>query len=143
MRIRWHPQPTLAVLHARVLAAQIDALARVAGFLVTALREGAGAGGELGGDGGVGRDPVCEGVFTFLDDTGRGELVDAFPKRVFEEQRCLRFAGLVPVVRVAGFSWSDRGIVDQLQQVLSVTGDDGDFLAVLAESVELVGKCRL
>ncbi len=68
MRVGRHPQSALAILHAGILAAQIDALALVAVFLVAALGEGAGAGGELGGDGGVGGDPVCEGVFAFLND---------------------------------------------------------------------------
>lgn len=39
---------------------------------MAALREVAGAGGERRLDGGVGGDPVCEGVFTVLDDAVEG-----------------------------------------------------------------------
>lgn len=64
------PEATLTVvLHAAVLAAEIDTLALVA-VLVAALGKVAGARGKLGLDGCVGGDPVGEGVFAVLDDTG-------------------------------------------------------------------------
>lgn len=50
-------------------------------------------------------------------------------------------AGLVTVVSLACLTWSDWGIVNELQKVLAVSCNDCKLLAVLAESVELVGEC--
>jgi hypothetical protein len=44
------------------------ALALVADLVTAALGECAGASGELGGDGGVLRDPVCKSILAILDD---------------------------------------------------------------------------
>ena len=60
------PQTAITILQARILAAQIDALAL--STLFTSLREVASARAELGGNGRVGRDPICESVFAVLDD---------------------------------------------------------------------------
>lgn len=68
MRSSGDPKPALTVLHAAVLAAEVDALALLA-VLVAALGEVAGAGGELRLDGRVGGDPVCEGIFAVLNDS--------------------------------------------------------------------------
>lgn len=55
----------------------------------------------------------------------------------------IRFAGLVSVVGLAGLTRGDGGIIHKLEQVLSVSSDNGKLLAVLTESVELVGEGRL
>lgn len=63
--------PRVAIaLHGLVLVGEVDALALavLGGVGLAALGEGAGAGGELGGDGRVGGDPVGERVFAVLDD---------------------------------------------------------------------------
>jgi hypothetical protein len=52
----------------------------------------------------------------------------------------LRLGGLVAVVGLAGLAGGDRGVVDELEQVLSVASNDGELLAVLAHGVELVGE---
>jgi hypothetical protein len=114
------PETGLAVLERLVLAGEVVALTGVAGS--AALGKSARAGGELGADGGVLLDPVGEGILTVLDD-GLG--------------------GLVAVVGLAGLTRGDRGVVDQLEEVLAVAGDDGHLLAVLAESIELVGEGSL
>lgn len=72
------PQSTaVAVLHATVLAAEVNTLALLAA-LVAALGKVTGAGGELRLDGGVGRDPVGEGVFAVLDDAEKEKRVSDF-----------------------------------------------------------------
>lgn len=105
------------------------------------LREIASASGELGLDGGVGGDPVCEGVFAVLDDAINYGL-DACEAKNFpcETGIYVRFASLVAIVCVSRLARSDRGIIDQLKQVLPVARDDGQFLAVLTQSIELVGE---
>ena len=52
----------------------------------------------------------------------------------------LRLGGLVAGVGLAGLAGGDGGVVDQLEQVLSVAGDDGELLAVLAHGIELVSE---
>ena len=49
-------------------------------------------------------------------------------------------AGLVSVVRIARLAGRDRSVVDEFEEMLAVAGDDGEFLRVLAECVELVGE---
>lgn len=94
------------------------ALAASADVVSATLGESARAGGKLGRDGGVGGDPVGEGVLAVLDDG---------------------LAGLVAVIGLTGLARGDRGVVNELEEVLAVAGNDGDLLAVLAESVKLVG----
>ena len=53
------------------------------------------------------------------------------------ESKRVRFARLITVIRVPRFAGRHRGVVDQLQQVLAVAGDNGQLLTVLAECVEL------
>jgi hypothetical protein len=55
----------------------------------------------------------------------------------------LRLASLVAVVCVSGLARGDRGVVDELQEVLAVTGNDGHLLRVLTESIELVSESSL
>lgn len=106
-----------AVVERGVLLGQIMALA-VAEVVAAALGETAGAGGELGRDGSVGADPAGEGILAVLDDG---------------------LAGLVAVVGGTGLARGDGGVIDELEEVLSVASNDGDLLAVLAEGIELVG----
>jgi len=63
------PEATLAVLasHVGVLPAKVNTLALSA--LLATLRKITSAGAELGGDCGIGGDPVCKGVFAILDNT--------------------------------------------------------------------------
>lgn len=115
---RRHPEVALAVVDGdAVLARQVMALGGTGDVRPAALRQGARARGQLGGHGGVGRDPVRQGVLAVLND-GLG--------------------GLVSVVGGARLARGHGGVVDELQEVLPVPGDDGELLAVLAEGVELV-----
>ena len=111
------PEAGLAVTEGLVLAGEVVALTGVAGCAT--LRKSARAGGELGADGSVLLDPVGKSILAVLDD-GLG--------------------GLVAVVGLASLTRGDRGVVDQLEKVLAVAGDDGHLLAVLAERIELVGE---
>jgi hypothetical protein len=58
-------------------------------------------------------------------------------------QQNVRLASLVAVVSLPGLSGSDWGVVDKLEEVLSIAGDDGQLLAVLAHGIELVGESCL
>jgi len=120
----WNPETAVvtlvalvavAVLEWGILTGKVDGLTLVA--VLAALGKVAGTGGKLGADSGVLLNPVGEGVLTVLDDGLRG---------------------LVSVVGVAGLTWGDWGVVNQLEKVLAVSGDDGHLLRVLTESVELV-----
>lgn len=86
-------------------------------IVTSTLAECASACGKLGADGGVRGDPVCERILAVLDDG---------------------LASLITIVRGAGLARCDGGIVDQLEKVLSITCNDSELLAVLAESIELV-----
>lgn len=55
----------------------------------------------------------------------------------------LRLASLISVISVPCLARRNRGVVNELQQVLAVASNDGQLLAVLAESIELVGESRL
>jgi len=55
----------------------------------------------------------------------------------------LRLAGLVAVVGGPGLTGSDRGVVNELEEVLAESSNDGNLLAVLTESIEVVGEGRL
>ena len=74
-------------------------------------------GRQLRRDGGVGADPVGERVLAVLDDG---------------------LASFISVIGLAGLAGGDRGVIDQLEQVLAVADDDGHLLAVLPQSIELV-----
>lgn len=58
----------------------------------------------------------------------------------FQKQNFLRLGCLISVVGLTSLSWGDWGIINKLQKVLSETGNDGEFLAVLLEGIKLVGK---
>jgi hypothetical protein len=51
-----------------------------------------------------------------------------------------RLAGLVTVVGGPGLTRSDRGVVNELEEVLAESSNDGNLLAVLAEGIEVVGE---
>lgn len=111
-------QPRVPVpRHRRVLAGEIDALGALADVVPVALGEGARALRQAGLDDGLGADPVAEGVLAVLDDG---------------------LAGVVAVVGLARFAGGHGVVVDQVEEVLAVAGDDGDLLAVLAQGIELV-----
>jgi hypothetical protein len=112
-----NPQARLAAVKRLVLARQVDGLAVLA--VAAALRKGARAGGELGRDRRVLLDPVREGILAILD---------------------VSLAGLISVVGLAGLARGDWGVIDQLEKVLAVAGDDGELLAMLTHGIELVGK---
>ena len=76
------PQTAFAIFHARILAAQIDALALSA--LLASLRKVTSAGAELRGNGGVGRNPVCESVFAVLNDAVVCVLIDIDIERLWK-----------------------------------------------------------
>jgi hypothetical protein len=109
------PQTALTVLEWLVLVGEVDGLAGVT--ICAALRKRACACGELGADSCVLLNPVGERILAILDDG---------------------FAGLVAIVCLASLAWSDRGLVNELEEVFAEASDDGELLAVLAESVELV-----
>ena len=112
------PEAGFAVIERSVLAGEIDALVVALDVVAAALGESASSGGELGRDGGISGNPVGERVLAVLDD-GLG---------------CL-----VSVISSACLTRGNRGVVNELQQVLSVAGNDGELLAVLTEGIELVG----
>lgn len=55
----------------------------------------------------------------------------------------IRLASLVSVIRNSRLARCHRSIINQLQKVLSVSGDNGKLLAVLTEGIELVGEGSL
>ena len=72
MRVRRHPKPAPAIFQWFVLASEVDAFALIAlSAVLAALGEIAGMDTELGCHGCVGGDPIGEGVFAVLDDTGK------------------------------------------------------------------------
>lgn len=78
--------------------------------LASSLTEGTSSGAEIAADLSIGRNPVGERVFAVLDDG---------------------FGSLESVVSRASFAGGDGGVVNELEEVLSVAGDDGNFLAML------------
>ena len=93
------------------------------------LREVASAGGKLGLHGGIGGDPIGKGIFAVLDDTV-ALLVES---RVLSGSNMdVRFAAFVTIVRSTSLARGDGCIVDQLEKMLAVASDDGEFLAMLA-----------
>ena len=110
--------PRAAVVKRRILSREIVTLVPGADVCATALGKGARTGRELGGDDSVGSDPVGESILAVLNNG---------------------LASLVTVVSGASLARCDWGVVDELEEVLSVAGNDGNLLAVLAQSIELVG----
>lgn len=109
-------------------------------LLLATLGEIAGAGAEGWLDGCVGGHPVCESVFAVLNDTGEYGVREE-PCR--ESKLDLRLAGLISVIGFTGLAWGDWGIVNELQKMLSETGNDGKLLAVLLDGIKLVRESCL
>ena len=55
----------------------------------------------------------------------------------------LRLACLVAVISFTSLSWGHWGVINKLQKVLAKAGNDGKLLAVLFESIKLIGESRL
>ena len=62
--------------------------------------------------------PIGEGILTVLDDGS---------------------ARFIAIIRLSSLARSDGGIVNELEKMLSVASDDGNFFAVLTYGVELIG----
>ena len=118
MLARGDPRVAVA-LHGLILASEVMTLAVLVGGFLSPLAQGACTSAQLALDDRVRLDPVGQCVFAVLDD---------------------RLGGLIAVVCVAGLAGGDRIVVDELEEMLSVAGDDRKLLAVLAESIELVGE---
>lgn len=133
------------MLHAAVLAREIVADAFAHGVLTT-LGKVASASAKRWLDSSIGGNPVGEGIFAVLDDA---VFTASLAGPYWEEEMIsgqvsnLRLASLIPVVTLTGLSRGHRGIVNQLQKMLSKASNDGKLLAVLLESVELVGESCL
>lgn len=132
------PQTRLTALEGLVLTRKIDGLASVLAAVATALGEGTRAGGDLGGNGRVLLDPVCERVLAVLDDATSMSVYASIKLR-----KNLRLGGLVAVVCLAGLTRGYRGVINELKEVLSVACNDGKLLAVLTHGIELVGESSL
>ena len=50
----------------------------------------------------------------------------------------LRFAGLVTVVSIPSFAWSNRCVIHQFKEMLSVACNDCQLFTVLAQGVKLI-----
>lgn len=134
------PETALArTLHWSILTGEVDSFALVA--VVAALGKSASASRELRLDSGVLLNPVGEGVLAILDNTGHVSI--RLSLSMSKHKHHLRLAGLVSVVSVPGLTRGHWGIVDQLEEMLSESGDDGKLLRVLTKSIELVGISRL
>lgn len=121
MLTRWNPR--VPVVEWGVLAGKIvSALGARFDVVAASCRERPRAHRELGADGSLLCDPVGKGVFTVLDNG---------------------FTSLVPVVRRARLARRHWGVVNELKQVFAVARDNGDLLAVLAQSIELICICGL
>lgn len=108
--------PGLAV-HVVVLVSQVVAFSTNA--VLSSLGQSAGTGGQLRLDSCAGLNPVGECILAILDD-------------------CL--GSLISVVSVACLAGCDWGVVNKLEQVLAVAGNNCELLAVLADGVELVSE---
>jgi len=86
--------------------------------LASSLAQVTSSGAEIAANLSIGRDPVGERILAILDD-GLGSLKS--------------------IISSAGFSRCDRCVINELEEVLSEAGNDSEFLAVLAESIKLVG----
>ena len=110
--------PRASIVERSILAGEVVTISAGSNVGAAALGQSAGAGRELGRDGGLGSHPVGESLFAILDDG---------------------LARLITVIRRAGLTGGDGSVVNELQQVFPVAGNDGDLFAVLAERVKLVG----
>ena len=54
-----------------------------------------------------------------------------------------RLASLVTIISFACLTWSHWGVVHKLQKMFSEASNDGELLAMLLESIELVSESCL
>lgn len=113
----WDP---IWVVKWRILVGQVNTL--TLSSVLAALGESARALRQAGLDCGVLRDPVGESIFTVLDDG---------------------LAGFIAIISIASLAWCDWSVIDKLKQVLAVACNDGKLLAMLAQSIKLIGECSL
>ncbi len=114
----WNPETGFAIIERCVLAGKVDTFSVALDVIAAALRECASAGGEFGRDRRVRCNPVGESILAVLDDG---------------------FRCLVSIICGSSLARSDWGVIDEFQKMLSVTSNYGELLAVLAESIKLVG----
>lgn len=117
----WDPQAALTV-HGRILSSEIVTLGIALDVVPSSLAQRAGTRRQLAGDGGVGGDPIGQGVLAVLDDS---------------------LGGFVTVIGGTGLAWSDRSLVHEFQQVFTESGNDGELLAVLTQGIKLIRVCCL
>ena len=116
----WHPAVAVA-LHGLILTGQVNTLT-LARVVLPSLAKIASTSGQLGADLGVTRNPVGQCILAVLNN-GLGSFV--------------------AVVGRATLTRGDRSVIDQLQEVLSVSCNDGGLFTVFTESIELVGESSL
>lgn len=109
--------PRVAVLQGLVLRGEVNRLTSPGSVFALTLGESTGTGRQVRLDNCLRRNPVGQGVFAILDDG---------------------LAGVVSIIGLTGLAGGDRGVINKVQKVLAVAGNDSDLLAVLSESVELV-----
>lgn len=113
--------PAVAVvLQWLVLSSEVHAL--TLSILLPSLAQRARTDRQRRLDHGVGRHPIGQGIFAVLDD-GLG--------------------GLVSIISVAGLPGSDGIVVNELQQMFAVPGNDGNLLRVFSDGIKLICKGRL
>ena len=113
---RWHP----VLVTWPVLVGQINTL--TGSSVLAALRKRARALRQARLHSSVLGDPVGERILAVLNDG---------------------LAGFISIVCVASLAWCDWGIVHKFEQMLAVACDDRKLLAMLAQSIELVGESGL
>ena len=109
--------------------------------VVAALGKSARTRRELGRNGGVVLDPVSQGVLAVLDDAK--SRISCLLGVLRGCGQNVRLGCLVSVVSIASLAGSDRGIIDELEEVLAEASNNGNLLGVLTESIELVSECGL
>jgi hypothetical protein len=110
--------PGATVIQGHILTGEVVALTSVADVVTTSLRQSAGAGREFGRNNSVGSNPVRQGVFAVLNNG---------------------LTSFITIVGLTGLAGSDRGVIDKLEEVLSIACNNGNLLTMLTESIELVG----
>lgn len=96
-------------------------------------------------DGGISGNPVRKGVLAVLDDA----LIYIEVRRVVVKEVVWgkmgdsRLASLVTIISFACLTWSHWGVVHKLQKMFSEASNDGELLAMLLESIELVSESCL